>query len=75
MVLAERLESLGRLDDVTGDERDRRRPGEQVLETLDARIASGDLGQGVLDDGVVGVAPQRGAQLAQLGDGQSAVLG
>jgi hypothetical protein len=68
-------QTLGRLDHVTVDERDGGRPGEQVVEALDARLGGGDLGQRVLDHGVVCVLTESTPQFLQLLHGETAVLG
>ncbi len=75
VVLGEVLQPLGTLDRIALDERDRARPGEQLLEALDTGLAGGPLGERVLHHRVVGDPLQGAAQLADLGHGEAAVLG
>ena len=68
-------QTLRRLDHVAGDEGDSGRADEQVVEAGDARLLGGELGQRVLDHGVVGVLAERAPQVLQLLHGETAVLG
>src|SRR4051812_47328692 len=68
-------QTLGRLDHVAVDEGDRGRTGQQVVEAVDAHLGGGDLGQRVLDHGVVGVRTEGAPQVLQLLHGETAVLG
>ena len=68
-------QTLGRLDDVALDEGDRGRTGQEVVEAVDPRILRGELGQRVLDHGVVGVLAEGAPQFLQLLHGETAVLG
>ena len=55
--LREVAQALRGLDDIAGDEGERGRTGEQVVETGDARVRRGALGQRVLRDRVGGLRP------------------
>ncbi len=68
-------DGLGGGGDVAAHEREGGGPGEELLERLCADLVGGTLGERVLDDleGGVGLA-QRGAQLSDLGDGDTAVV-
>src|SRR4051794_30846823 len=68
-------QALRYLDQVAVDEGDGGRTGEQVVEPVDARLLGGDLGQRVLDHGVVGVLAEGSPQFLQLLHGETAVLG
>ena len=75
MCLGEVTQALRRLDRVALDEGDGRRTDEQVVERVDPGVARGDLGQRVLHHGVRRDVTERRAQLGELGDGETAVLG
>jgi hypothetical protein len=66
---------LGGVDRLAGDERDRRRADEQLLEPIDARVLGGALDQRVLGDAVGRAVAERPAQGRQLGHREAAVLG
>ena len=68
-------QTLRRLDHVALDEGDGGRAGEEVVEAFDAHLGGGDLGQRVLDHGVVGVLTEGAPQVLQLLHGETAVLG
>ena len=70
--VAQRLRGVDRL---AGDERDRGRSDEHVVEPGDPGVRGSPLDQGVLCDGVGGVLAKRPAQLGELRHGQTAVLG
>ena len=75
VVLREVTQTLGRLDDVAGDEGDGGRTDEQLLVELDAGLLGGDLRQRVLRDEVARAPAERAAQFLQLLDGETAVVG
>ena len=61
--LRELAQALRRLDGVAGDEGERGRTGEQLVEPRDARVRRGALGQRVLRDRVRGAPAERAPQL------------
>ena len=74
--LGEVAQALGGLDHVAADERDRRRPDQQVGELAgDLGLGGRDLGQRVLDHRELGVLSECLAQLTELRDRQAAILG
>src|SRR4029077_8821360 len=68
-------QTLGGLDHVAVDEGDGGRAGQEVVEAGDPRVFRGELGQRVLDHGVVGVRTEGAPQFLQLLHGETAVLG
>src|SRR5699024_3642707 len=68
-------QSLGSLGRFAVDERDRGGPIEVLIETGDSGFLGCNLGQRVLYHGVADVLTERDAQLFQLRDGETAVLG
>ena len=75
VVLGEFLDRLGGVDSLALDERDRGGPDEKLVETFDARLRRGTLDQRVLGDRVGGGLTERTAQVLEVGNRQSAVLG
>src|SRR5690349_14655909 len=75
VVLGELLQRLGGVDSLAPDERDRGRTDEQFVEPVDARLRRGPLDQRALGDRIGGGVTERSAQILEVGDGQSAVLG